>query len=86
MYIVPVPWSIQASMFLLINRQSQRVWDPVIKSIHITVFIIHEIFFLVCDWSKRVALPNIPRQKKWGTSENIPQFSKLLEMRKRFER
>ena len=33
----------------------------------IFVFIIHQIFSLARDWSKRVS-------KNWGISENIPQF------------
>jgi len=46
--------------------------------------ILFQIFSLTRDWSKRVTWANIP-QLKLGISKNIPQFSKLCALQKRFE-
>ena len=53
--------------------------------LEILVVIIHQIFSLARDWSKHVTWANIPQLKLRGISEDIPQFSKLRALRKRFE-
>ena len=37
----------------------------------ISVIIIHQIFSLTCDWSKRVTWPNIPQLKLWNIREYL---------------
>ena len=46
--------------------------------IYIYIFIIHQIFSLARNWSKRVTWANIP-QLNWGISETIPQFLKPMD-------
>ena len=48
------------------------------RSIYIFIFIIHPIFSLAGDWSKRVTWANIP-QLKLGISEGILQFLKPMD-------
>ena len=54
----------------------KNVGPPFFK--FISVFIIHQIFSLARDWSKRVTWANIP-ELKLGISEDIPQFLKPMD-------
>ena len=46
----------------------------IIFNVSIYTFIIHQIFSLACDWSKRITWAN-----NWGISEDIPQFLKPMD-------
>ena len=48
----------------------------IVENIRISDIIIHQIFSLTRDWSKRVTWPNIPQLKLW----NIREYSPILKI------
>ena len=87
----PVPIPLRQMVVLVVLETTWRLKavtlilaQVIFLGARLSSIIIHQIFSLARDWSKRVTWANIP-QLKLGHIRGYSQFSKLRALRKRFE-